>query len=184
MITEIFAAIGAVSNSLNIKDKLFNMKHRTANLEPLRTKYCSIFLEHSFPRGDFGSLHKHSLELTLCKLDDFTIPIRSLDWVIWGSSLEELKPLDFKIPTLWSLPSQACLMSLDVNSVLERRLDDRNWSGTELRKTVKSMHLQCVYADGFRQKLPAPDTLQLALFNKYCKSKRFASWHEYRILYT
>ena len=184
MLTEISSTLGVISNSLTIKDKLLKRNKCIANLEPKKSKYCSIFLEHSFPHGNFRSLGEHTLELTLCQLSHFTIPIRHLDWVIWEGSIEEVKPVDFQLPKLWSLPSQACLLSLEVNQVLNSRLKYVDLSGKDLRKTVRNMYLQCVYADGFRQTLSIPDSLQLAIFYKFYKSKRLFNWHQFLILNT
>lgn len=182
MLPEIASALGIINNSMSLSEKLFSHNKRTSNNEPEKRIYCSIFLEHSFSSFDFKALQKHKLELTLCKMESFAVPIRHLDWVIWNSSLEEIKLVDYKIPPLWSLPSQACLFNIDVSSILNSRLEFANLTGRNLRKTVKNMYLQCVYADGHRQTVFIPDSLQLAIFYKFYQSKYFFNWHQFLIL--
>ena len=178
------STLGIINNSLGLKEKLFKDSKRTQNLEPKKDKYCSVFLEHFFTQHNFTALNEQKLELTLCQRSDFTIPIRHLDWVIWEGSLEKIKVIDFEIPKLWSLPSQACILNIEVSSILNSRLKNISLSGRQLRKTVRNIQLQCVYADGHRQALAIPDSLQLAVFYKFYQSKWLFNWHQFLILHT
>lgn len=184
MLSEVASTLSILNKSISLKEKLLKHNKRTSSLEPKKDMYCSIVLEHLFIQQNFKSLNEHKLELTLCQQSGFTIPIRHLDWVILDGGLEQVKLIDFQVPKLWSLPSQACLLNIQVSPILNSRLENMNLTGRSLRKIVRTMRLQCVYADGYRQTLSIPCSLQLAIFYKFYQSKWLLNWHQFLILNT
>ncbi|MEQ2352071.1 hypothetical protein [Pseudoalteromonas piscicida] len=183
MILEFFAGLGAVSNTLNIKEKLLKPERRSESIEPIKDMYCSVFLEHYFPKLNFKSLDKHVLELTLSKQGDFTVPIKDLDWLLWGYRVKKIEPIGYSIPRLWSLPSQACILQLDIDDIFNSELSYSEYTGAQLRKSVSSICLQCTFANGHREIIAIPDSLKVALLYKYYTSKRLFGWHQFWLLH-
>ncbi|ELI5417806.1 hypothetical protein RRJ93_004444 [Vibrio parahaemolyticus] len=184
MLSESVQGVSLLSGILNIKEKLFGKSPVSKAIEPKQEKYCSLFLEHSYPKYNFASIDQHQLELTLCKQKKSMVPIRHIDWVIGDRTLVAIEPIDYVLPKLWVLPSEACLLYMNIGSICDLILRDYYDNPRMLRKMVKSLNLRCTYANGHKEVLNAPESLKLALFYKHQRGAMFLSWHKFLILNT
>ena len=184
MLTEISQTLSSINNLSGIIDRLSRKDKRRRSSAPKKEKYCSLYMLHTFPSLGFTNLREHKLELTICKNSKYTIPIRQLDWVLFDCQLEKAKPIGFKVPELWELPANACLMHFDITEICSSQLARHSDSDRKLRRAVKSMSIRCTYADGFQQTMQLPDSLKLVSFLRFYKSRFFLWWNELLILNT
>ncbi len=184
MISETSSILSAIKNASDLIDRLRKKKKDSTNDIPKKDKYCSIAIEHAFPHSNFKDLSRHKVELTLCKNSSFSVPIRHIDWIIFSYKLDQVRPVNVSLPKLWVLPDIACLLTFEIELIFRSEFTNGYWSDKHIRKAVKSMCLQCTYADGYKQLMPVPDSLKLAVFFKHHKSKRFLAWNEFLILNT
>ncbi len=184
MISEISSILSTIKNSTDLIDRLRKKKKDVSSDVPKKDKYCSLSIEHAFPHSNFKDLSQHKIELILCKKGSFSVPIRHIDWVIFSYKLDKTKPVNASLPKLWTIPATACLLTFEIDPIFHSEFTNGRWSDKYLRKAVKSMCLQCSYADGYKQRLPVPDSLKLAVFLKHHKSKSLFAWNEFLLLNT
>jgi hypothetical protein len=161
------SSISAFSNILNIKDKLFPQDKEDNSTEIVEfniKNYCSIFLQHY--RNSFKS-EDDKVELILSKKSNFTVPIRHLDWVFLERKLDSIQVDGDKIPELLLIDATGFLYNINPENILRSQIQFLNLSGKQLKKALKTIELQCTYADGYKQKVNVPESLIESLIQKY-----------------
>lgn len=160
------SAITAVSHVLNIKEKLFPQKREESiekEIQKDESIYCFLFLEYSCSEMS----DKDSLELIITKQSEFMVPIRHIDWLFQENQSESIKPIDFDIPSLLQIGNEGLIIEIDSKSVLSGQIRYRELKGHALKNSLKSLCLQCTYANGYKRHLPAPDLLKQKIYDFY-----------------
>jgi len=168
------SGIATFSHLLNIKDKLFPRKNETeisGDAQNINDKYCSLFLEHSYQPGNLGDQDIEVIELVLAKKSKFTIPIRHLDWKFAESKLDSVKPINLELGELLLISENGCLLNFDLKDILSTHIQYLQLKEKELKRALKSLVIQCTYADGYNQKVNAPESLKLSIFEYYKHTK-------------
>ena len=168
------SGIATFSHLLNIKGKLFPRKDDfevASQTKKIDDKYCSLFLEHAYQPGALGKLDSEVIELVLARKSKFTIPIRHLDWKFGETKLDSLKPTNLEMPELLLVGEVGCLLRLDLNDILSSHIEYLQLKGKELQKALKSLVIQCTYADSYLQTVSAPESLKTSIA-EYHKSRR------------
>jgi hypothetical protein len=153
------SAITAVSNLLNIKEKLFPQNREEAKEQKIDDDlsiYCFLYLEHAYSE----LAEKETLELMITRRSNFTIPIRHLDWLFEENQLETIKPKSCEIPQLLQINSEGLVITIEPDTVLEKQIQYRQLKGRTLKNALDSLYLQCTYANGYKSTLPAPQLLK------------------------
>lgn len=161
---DVVTGVSLFSHVLNIKDKIF-----PKNTESISTidsgeeysNYCSIYIEHnyseSFPETD-------RLELMLTKKSNFTIPIRRLDWVMLDSKLDYVQLREAEIPIMFLVTENGALFEIEFTEIMRSQIEFLGLKARPLKKALNSLVLQCTYADGFKQRVSAPESLKNKIF--------------------
>ncbi|MCW9012301.1 MAG: hypothetical protein OQL06_00845 [Gammaproteobacteria bacterium] len=168
------SGIAVFSHLLNIKDKLFpqNKEIETSTDDNKNNdKYCSIIVEHSYNPGNLGDHELESIDLILAKRSQFTIPIRHIDWRFSGSKLDRINPTNIELEDLLLIGENGCLINMNLGDILSKHIEYLNLKNTKLKHALNSLKIQCVYADGYIQKVNAPESLKISLYNYYKYSK-------------
>ena len=157
------STITAVSHLLNIKDKLFSENREGA--KELKTDenlsiYCFLFLEYAYSE----LADKESLELAITKRSNFTIPIRHLDWLFQENQLESIKPKNIEVPSLLNISPEGLIIEIEPGTVLEGHIQYQQLKGRALKNVLKTLQLQCTYANGHKSNLPVPQLLKNRIY--------------------
>jgi len=157
------SSITAVSHLLNIKEKLFPQNREEVieqEIDENLSIYCFLYLEHSYSE----LAEKETLELIITKRSNFTIPIRHLDWLFQENQLESIKPKSCEIPPLLQIGLEGLVIAIEPSTVLEGQIQYRQLKGRDFKNALKSLHLQCTYANGHKSTLPVPQLLKHRIY--------------------
>lgn len=171
---DIASSVTTFSHILNIKEKLFpRNKDVATSIEDgsNEQKYCSLLLEHSYDPRHIGLIENEKIELVIAKKSDFTIPIRHLDWVFMDYKLDSLKPINGDLPELFLVKDDGCIFCLRLEDILQAHIKYLELKGRKLKKSLKSLAIQCTYADNYKQTVIAPKSLRKSLYELHCAKK-------------
>ena len=165
--------LSTVSTLLDIKNKLLPQKKEVsvAKENASNSPYCSLCIDYTFTEGFTEEDSSHEIQVVLAKKSEFTIPIWHLDWLFLESKLEAFKPIDFDIPELWLVDQRGALLRTSISSILQAHIGYLNLSSKQLDNALKDLSLRCVYADGYVQKVEAPEMLRRATAQWHSKNR-------------